>query len=281
MNKQNIIDKKRAIIGGATFIAALLLIYGLYIGFNVILKQDEFRINKKELSFTLPDWVSKEGKGQIRDLMLLQDGHSVFEKDLTRDIAGVYNKTPFFKRVVSVKRKFPNKINVALELRKPAAIVKSKSGDYLVDAEGVRLPDRYYTWPIPGERDVKILVDNMKDIPFSGKKWGDKRILAGVDLVKFLQLNNADKILEIAAIDVSNVGKRFITKKSDIILWTKNGTRIKWGCSKFCDEIDELSDAEKLRNLFSVAKQAGNKFVDMDYVDVRWIKPVGKSKGKI
>lgn len=268
--------RKIAIWSIITILASSSLIYGLYIGFDAMLRQEEFKIKKKKISFTLPDWISEQGKEKINDLLLSENSKSLFDKNLSEDITNTYKQTPIIKSVVSVKREFPNKINVLFKLRKPIAAVISRGDVFLVDDSGVRLPGKYYNWPINNEHSVYIMSDKLKEIPSIGKRWSDKRILAGVDLVKFLKRNKADKILNIEKIDVSNVGMRFLTRKSDIVLWTKNGTEIKWGCPPLCGEVDELSDVEKLKNLFSVARVAGKDFGNMKYVDVRWTKPVGK-----
>ncbi|MGR3220552.1 MAG: cell division protein FtsQ/DivIB [Candidatus Anammoxibacter sp.] len=261
---------------GVTAIVSSLFIFGLYKGFGFMLKQEEFKITTRNVSLTLPGWISEQGKEKVYDLVLSQREQNQFSRNLTDNIASAYKQNPLYKRVVSVKREFPNKIKVALELRKPVAVIKSKRKRFLVDGSGVRLPAKYYNWPNSNEYSVNIVVNKLKDIPSNGKAWKDKRVLAGVDLVNFLRKNNADKLLAIESIDVSNVGKRFFTKKSDIILLTRSGTRIKWGCSTLCRELNELSDAEKLRNLYSVARIAGKDFLNMEYVDVRWTKPVGK-----
>ena len=109
-----------------------------------------------------------------------------------------------------------------------------------------------------------------------GNTWNDNGIKAGVELLKFLRANNVHNIFKILAIDVSNVCKKRNTGKSDIILWTENNTQIRWGCSSLCNEPNELSDEEKLQNLLSIAKSEGTNLKRMDYVDVRWKKPVGK-----
>ena len=54
---------------------------------------------------------------------------------------------------------------------------------------------------------------------------------------------------------------------------------IKWGHTGLVNGSDEPSDEEKLKNLLSVASSArieDNDFAGLDYVDVRWEKPVGK-----
>lgn len=271
-------DKRQIILWCCITVAAsLTLAYGCYKGYNLLITQEEFTIRNGDVAFSAPDWISEHGREKINELLLTQGEQNLFRKELTSDIALAYKKNDLYKRVISVNREFPNKVRIALELRKPLATVEDKRGRvYIVDAGGGRLSDKYFNWPISDEHNVNIYAKKLGDIPHAGKTWNDKRVLAGVSLVQFLKRNNADKVLNIAKIDVSNVGRRFQTRQSDIVLWTKNGTRIKWGCSPLCKTVDELSDTEKLRNLYSVASAAGNDFADMEYVDVRWTKPVGR-----
>lgn len=278
MAKQLKIKKKMLHWSIISSLAVLLVLWGSYKCIDSISKLDEFKINKEEISFAIPDWITDKGKHEINNLLLVYDGQTVFDKNLTEKIAKAYEDNPLFKRVVSVTRKFPNKIKVSLALRKPVATVKCKGKSYLVDSDSVKLPASYYNWPGTDENSVLITVDKLKDLPYSGKKWKDKRIHAGVDLLRFLKKNKAVKTLEINEIDVSNVGKRFATRKSEIIVWTKSGTKIKWGGAPLSGDLSELSDEEKLQNLFSVAKATGKKFDGLDYVDVRWFKPVAKSR---
>lgn len=255
-----------------------LIAFGLYIGFDLVIRLDDFKVDKSEIVFNLPDWVSEKGQYEINNLLLLDDNQTIFDKNLTENIAKSYKDNPLLKDVVSVTKKFPNKIKVALSLRKPVAVVKCKGNLFLVDDEGVKLPAKYYDWPKKGDNCVHISIDKFEDFPKGGNQWKDRRILAGIDLLKFLKNNNAIALLDIREIDVSNVGKRYSNRKSDIVIWTKNGIKIKWGCSELCGEFDEILDEEKLRNLFSVAKATGKRFDGLEYVDVRWSKPVAKSK---
>lgn len=259
-----------------TVLISSLLIYGSYIGFDVMLSQEDFKIKKDEVSFNLPVWLSDKGKEKIRDIVLSQNGQYLYQENITNNVALICKQYPIIKRVIHVKREFPNKIRIAFELRKPISEIRDNGNIYLVDNNGVRLPRKYYNWPINNKQNPYILARRVKGVPSSGKQWNDKRILAGVDLIRFLKKNNADRKLGISKIDVSNVGKRYSSKKSDIILWTKGGTEIKWGCSPLCRIFDELSDVEKLRNLYSVASEVGANFKNMEYVDVRWAKPTGK-----
>lgn len=254
----------------------LVCIGSLYFGFNTLFNLDEFKIKKREISLAIPDWISEKGKQEIRNISLLNREYRIYDKHLTEKIASIYEQHPLFKSVDSVTREFPNRINIRLELRRPIAAIKCKANYFLIDSDAVRLPPEYYIWPTKNDHAVYILTNKLYAIPPCGKRWNDKAILAGIELVRFLKNNKADKILEIEEIDVSMVASRSAATGGDIILRTKSGTKIKWGSSSLYAGLNEPSDAEKLRNLFSVAKVEGTKLNGLEYIDVRWDRPVGK-----
>lgn len=267
-----ILNKKSLYRHIAIVFVASLCIGLLYLGLNALFKLDEFKIKQREISLAIPDWVSEKGKQEIKNISLLNKEYRIYDKHLTEKIATIYEQNPLFKGVSSITREFPNRINIRLELRKPIAAIKSKGQYFLIDSNAVRLPHEYYLWPTKNDQAIYILINKLYDIPPCGKRWDDKRILAGIELARFLRKNRADKLLEIEKIDVSKAAAR----ESDIVLWTKSGTKIKWGSSSLYAELNELSDAEKLKNLFSIAKVEGNKLKGLEYVDVRWDRPVGK-----
>jgi hypothetical protein len=66
--------------------------------------------------------------------------------------------------------------------------------------------------------------------------------------------------LKIASIDVSKISGSRKDGKIDVVLWTKNGAKIKWGYSASSGQVNESSDYE----------------TDMEYIDVRWKTPLAK-----
>ncbi|HHT9153854.1 MAG TPA: hypothetical protein ACFYEM_10070, partial [Candidatus Hypogeohydataceae bacterium YC40] len=90
--------------------------------------------------------------------------------------------------------------------------------------------------------------------------------------------NNVHKIMNLRSVDVTGVGWARTRGESDIILWTQEGTAIKWGCPPLCGHVDELSNEQKLKNLLSIVKAEGKKLDQMEYIDVRWKLPILKKK---
>lgn len=235
-----------------------------------------FIVSPVTFSFDTPDWATDRLINEIKNIPGLKREYNIFEKDLTKKIAEVYENNPLIYRVYYIERELPNMINLKLELGRPIAIVKRKGKEYLVDKDCVRLLDEFYEYPERDENPVYVICSRFSRVPEYGEKWEDRSIEEGVNLLNYLKYNGIDKLLEIAIIDVSNVARRLKSGKSDIILYTENGTMIKWGCPPSCERPNELSNYEKLQNLLSVAKEEGTTLANMEYVDVRWKVPLGK-----
>jgi len=240
-----------------------------------------FKVSPSTFNFNNPSWVTERFSDDIIHVAALNEQYGLYESNLTQRIANVYGGVVLIKKVDSIKKTFPNKLNIKLVLRKPAALVKNGNNTYLVDDECVLLPKEYYKL-LNTEYDTPCIQSSkLARLPLYGNTWNDKGVAAGLELIKFLRENNIHNVFKILAVDVSNVCKRRFTGKSDIVLWTENNTQIRWGCSSLCNEPNELSNEEKLQNLLSIAKIEGTHLKKMEYVDVRWKKPSGKQWAKI
>ncbi|KXK28977.1 MAG: hypothetical protein UZ01_02420 [Candidatus Brocadia sinica] len=240
-----------------------------------------FKVSPSTFSFNTPSWVNDNFSEDIKHIETLNERYDMYENNLTQKIADVYGGIVVVKKVDSIKRVFPNKLNIKLVLRKPVALIKNGSNAYLVDDECVLLPKEYYKLQNVEYDSPCIQSNKLARLPLYGSKWNDKGIEAGIELVKFLRANNIHNLFKVVAVDVSNVCKRRFTGKSDIVLWTESNTQIRWGCSSLCNEPNELSDEEKLQNLLSIARIEGTNLKQMEYVDVRWKKPLGKRWAKV
>jgi len=263
---------------------ACIIIFGIW-GINKLWHSltdlNIFKVSPSTFTFHTPSWVTERFSDDIKHVAALNERYSMYENNLTQRIAEVYGGIVLIKKIDSIKKIFPNRLNIKLVLRKPAAIVRSGNNTYLVDDECILLPKEYYTLP-NAEYDTPFIQSNKPArLPLYGSTWNDKGIKAGIDLVKFLRVNNIHNIFKILTVDVSNVCKRRDTGKSDIVFWTENNTQIRWGCSSLCNEPNELSNEEKLKNLLSIAKTEGTNLKQMEYVDVRWKKPSGKRWAKV
>ncbi|MCP5003832.1 MAG: hypothetical protein GY941_07760 [Planctomycetes bacterium] len=238
--------------------------------------QPMFLVSPATFTFDTPDWVTDRLIEKIRNIEGLETRYNIFEKDLTEKIGVVYGKSLLIAQVFSIERRLPNTIEIRLELRRPIAIVRCKSREYLVDRDGVRLLEGLYKYPEKDGRPIYIRGKRRLRVPEYGERWKTKSVEVGVDLLNYLKYNKIDSLLKIATIDVSRVDKRSKGGQSDITLWTEKGTMIKWGTPPSPEQLMELSNYEKLQNLLSVANEEGTDLSNLEYVDVRWKTPIGK-----
>ena len=244
-------------------------------GWKRLTEQDVFVVSPATFSFEAPDWATDEFAHEINNIHGLKDKYNIFEKDLTKKIVNVYESSPLISKVNYVQRELPNRLKMKFELRRPVAIVKRKRKKYLVDKDCVRLPKKFYNYPVEGD-PIYIISKKSVKVPKYGEKWKDRSIEDGISLLNYLRHNRVDKLLKIVSIDVSKIGDRNKDGKIGVELWTKDGAKIKWGFSASSGQVNELSNYEKLQNLLSVAMEAGAELENVEYVDVRWKTPLAK-----
>lgn len=254
----------------------ILTIWGLKKVWNTLADLSIFKVSPATLTINLPPWMNNRFSEDIKQIEALHGQYSLYDRDITHKIAKAYDDIVLVKKVDLIKRVFPNKLNIKFTIRKPFVLIKKGDNSYLVDDESVLLPKEYYKFSDVDYVSPYIQSRKLSRLPLPGKEWNDKKIKAGIELVKFLRANNIHKLFSIVSVDVTNVHRERYSGKSDIILWTENNTQIRWGCSSFFKRPEELTDEEKLQNLLSIAKIEGTSLKQMEYVDVRWSKPVGK-----
>lgn len=257
----------------------IFTIWGLKEVWNTLTDLSIFKVNPATLTFNVPPWMDNRFSEDIKQVEALHGHYSLYERDIAHRIATIYGDMVVIKKVDVVKRVFPNKLNIRFTMRRPFALIKKGENSYLVDEEGVLLPKEYYKFSDVDYINPYIQSRRLSRLPLLGKEWNDKKIKAGIALVKFLRINNIHNLFGIVTVDVTNVHREKYSRGSDIILWTENNTQIRWGCSSLFKPPEEPTDEEKLQNLLSIAKIEGTSLKQMEYVDVRWSKPVGKRWG--
>lgn len=254
-----------------------LLAWGIYEGWNRLSILEDFKVRKVVFVISSRDGVKEGVLKEVSDTNGII-GLGLFDRGLTQEVAKKLEGIPWVKRVSSAKRVFPNTLRVQLELRKAIAVLKTDKAFYLLDEEGMVLPESHFSWPKDQGETPYIESKKLRTVPREGQKLEDKGVLAGIELISFLKENRVHKIMNLRSVDVTNVGWGRNRGESDITIWTDSGVAIKWGCPTLCGHVDELSDGQKLENLLSVVKAEGAKLSQMEYIDVRWKLPTGKKK---
>jgi hypothetical protein len=215
---------------------------------------------------------------EIKKCSSLRGEISMFEPHIAERMAREYARSPWVSNVKYIKKEFPNRLSIQFELRRPVAIVKSNDKTYMLDAVGVVLSPELYQWPKDCSPGPPIIPAPTVQMPAPGGRCDDPGVLAGIDLLFFLMRNRVEKIVEIAAIDVANVGGRVSKKDPEIVLWTDSQVRIKWGRAPSQTDCGEVPAADKLANLIAVLQNEGRQFHSLDYADIRWDRAYVKYK---
>ncbi len=233
------------IVGGVAFL--VLLIHRKV--YDHLLHDDRYQVDPSRLVVEhRPEWVGEGIVRSVRASFPYREPISIFENGLTENIGTVYSGHPWVERVRYVKKEFPNRIVVAVDLRRPVAAIEYKSRYYLVDRHAVRLPG---TWirlpqlpfalpPITGVRTAP---------PREGFAWQGADVAAGVAVALALREHGVPEDVPLMAIDVENTGGRKDPRESEIVLWMGDMVPVEWGRSVAGDPFGEIPVEQKLKNL--------------------------------
>ena len=244
-----------ALVLGATVFLLLIIHRKVYAHYAV---ESQYQINLAPLEvLAAPDWCNDPSfEDAIRNSMKLEGKVSVFDKDLIPRLLDKYESNPWVARVESIEKKFPNKLTVKLELRRPVVVVKLKkltkrSYYYLVDKDTVRMPGEYCTVPnLPITLPIVVGVRNSPPLP--GQRWQDQGLTDAIDVAGVFKQYQVYQKIDIAAIDITNSGGKRNKQSSEIVILTGNHAQIEWGRPVNTDKPFELSAAEKIKNLCRV-----------------------------
>ena len=168
-------------------------------------------------------------------------------------------------------------IEIDCEYRAPIALVHWQDYYWLVDGDGVKLPEQYTARQIPlvmrgqeSRRPEIRIVEGVRQPPVeSGRKWPGDDLAAGLELVKLLHgLPYTD---EIERVDVSNFDGRVNRRDAFLTLITRYNTEIRWGRpvdSK--DAFIEVSTAQKMSYLKQVYEQFHRVDGNQPAIDIRF-----------
>ena len=170
--------------------------------------------------------------------------HSVFEAGLSRKIAQTCERNAWVERVREVRLRFPARVELELEFRKPYA--RTERGTVL-DRRGFALN---VSADIPGVRGLPIVAGLLVQEPAIGSRCLDKTVLDALDLLSIVRgaLAQSPGALRVSNLERKSGRWRIATDHGPVVLW-----------GEFTDDppLDEPRTAEKsalLRRKLSEAK---------------------------
>jgi len=222
---------------------ALIFFGALVFGANYFYNSSYFRIKEITVSgnnFYKPEEILKQAS--------VQTGVNIFEVD-KKNVEGSLTGNLVRLKSASIKKIFPDRIEINILERKPFLIAVYSSMFYILDNEGIVL--EALSGKIPDEYKSLILVKNgLRYYPETGEKIAKKNILSCADIYGSLDLEIKKMIREAYISD---------SPGQDIIMVTVDSKQIIFGTS------DKIIDKNAiLRKILEEAIKSGTRYSVID-----------------
>jgi len=232
-----------------------------------------------------PVWMTDLLAQQIERAARPRGANSALDHDLLRTIADSLKTNPWIRQVHGVRRVYGqtpgDTIEVDCTYREPRAMVLWGIDYYLVDAEGVLLPEKFSARDVPAimfvgqgsQRQVNVrVIEGVKSArPVEpGEKWNGADVTAGLELAGLLYGRACAE--DIWRINVENFAGRRSNTESQITLKTRHNTEVRWGEPLNATFHVEVDAAQKLQRLNLLKEQYGRVDANHSWVDIRFDK---------
>ena len=180
------------------------------------------RLQSRTIRFSIlskprPAWMSREDHDQVADLGLFAVNRSVFDANLSREMAQKFEASPWVERVETVRLRFPAQMDVELEWRKPAARVNGST--MVLDRAGFVMS---LMSDSPVVRDVPRISGVSAQTTEAGKQVSEKELLQALQLLTKVReaLASSPGSLKVADIQRDTAGMwRVLTDRGPMIYW--------------------------------------------------------------
>lgn len=241
-----------------------------------------------------PEWMTDFLARSIAQSIRPRGARSSFDHDLLVEVDHLLQTNPWVRQVRQIRRAYGDapgdRLEIDCEFRAPAALVKSAGSYWLVDANGVRLPEKYSAVDVPevvmsadGRRNFRV-IEGVKNPPppAAGEAWAGDDLAAGLELIQFLGYKPF--LEDIYGVSVDNFDGRLDNKEAHLVLITQFNTRIRWGRPVGAkDAFIEVSPERKLAYLQKVQQDFGRVDAKQPLgIDIRYDKvtyPASDPKG--
>jgi hypothetical protein len=255
---------------GATVFVVVLMHREIYLQMQA---SPAHRVRVEDLRMAVrPSWAPRETLTVAvpMDAALARQAQGC-DAGLVGGVARRLEANPWVRRVVEVRRVYPDRIEARVELRRPQAFVSRGGRMVYVDADGVRLPDLRAGTPVPEGCTEIAGVDG--PVPAAGARWDHAGVRGALDVIRSLDAYRVERVLAVARIDVSNIGGRRDARESEITCWTASGVPVAWGRPSTTDAFGENAVATKMR-LLALALEAFPLLQGLERVDLRFDRVV-------
>jgi hypothetical protein len=175
---------------------------------------------------TLPDgkpntWLSEPFRRQLVMLAQTVLSENPFDRSSLERCHLALMDSGWFRQIKLIHRSNDGVVRVEGDWRAPAAVVRFEDVDYLVSADGERLPVEYK----PDASRMRVVTNPYKGPPERfGEKWIGGDVQAALKLLAHLQTTGA--YAQVTGVDAG----QYVASKKLVIL-TDQGNRVVWGAA--------------------------------------------------
>lgn len=225
-----------------------------------------------------PVWMTDLLAEQIIRSVRPAGTYSAFDEQMLADRVKILRGNPWIKEVKQVRRLYGaapgDTLEIDCDYRAPIALVHWGEYFWLIDGEGVRLPEQFTAQQVKGivvgqDKKVNIrVIEGVSKPPVeAGHKWPGEDLAAGIQMVKMLY--GQPYAEEIVKVNVSNFEGRNEMKEPQLALITKYNTTIRWGEPLNLKFFVEAPPAIKVERLQEIFKQYGQVDAKQPWIDIR------------
>ena len=214
-------------------------------------------------------WLSPRDVAEINSTVQFGPGASLYDRDVCRRVAESYAGNAWIDRVDAVRRRFPDRVEVELAVRRPFACVRRAGRYYLIDSKGCRLP-------VSAGRSARDGYPSIEGVtaapPAAGEAWADDSLPDPLRLIKALNgvLEGRGAGMKLVRVEVAPPAPGAYDDKPQLVAYTASGMEIDWGSYRQ-SRIHAIPDAEqKLAELERVLDAAPDP-ESVAYVCVRFL----------
>lgn len=233
-----------------------------------------------------PAWMNDDLRARIVQIATPVTPRTSIDPKEVREIADILAAEPWVKKVHQVRRIYGEKPGDTLEIRcdfrAPVALVQDGGWFWMVDAEGVKLPERFVKDELSRvavgkgleKMQLRVVTGVHNPAPQAGEKWVGRDLEAGLELSRLF----FDKpfMNDIAVIDVNGVdpvAPNAIGARNEVVLHTRYtpSTQIRWGApiqqAGFSVEVSALQKLKTLEQLYTDYGRldAGRPWIEIRY----------------
>jgi len=227
-----------------------------------------------------PAWMSDFLADQIAHIAQVSGGHNAFDHDMLVELAAALNTNPWIRNVKQVRRVYDKSpgdtIEIDCDYRAPAALVHWGDFYWLVDGDGIKLPEQFNSQHVPrivmgadSRMNIRIIEGVKHPPPESGESWSGEDLVAGLELVRLI----FDKPYaeEIVKVNVANFNGRRDPREAHIVLVTKDAHEIRWGRAISAkDAFAEVAPSQKLKYMEAVFNEKHHVDGGQAWIDIRF-----------